>query len=123
MKFTEEVITIPLAPDYEQYLKSKMVKSYSVRDGDGKLVGYSVYVLKSHPHYKNSLWAVQDIIYIDPARRGYGMFLIKWCDEQLKLLGVQVVSHHVKVSNDWSKALIRMGYDFQDKILTKRLDK
>ena len=116
---------IPLSPAYDQYLKLQelgMLQCFSARDGDGVLIGYAVYLIRKNLHYQNSLWAQEDIIYIDPDRRGVGMFLIKWCDEELKKLGVQVVSHHIKFAHDWSSALERLGYEKQDMILTKRLD-
>jgi hypothetical protein len=74
-------------------------------------------------HYKQCLTATEDIIFVDPSKRGYGMFFISWCDEQLKALGVTIVTHHIKVALDWSKPLMRQGYEFTDKQLCKRLDR
>ena len=115
---------IPLDPDYELYLKMQsmgMIRAYSMRDGDAKLVGYAVYVVRPNLHYKKCLTATEDIIFVDPNKRGYGMFLIKWCDEELKKIGVDMVLHHVKLAYDFSKALERIGYEKQDIILTRRL--
>ena len=149
MKFAEEIITeellkevkpllekhwqeiahykdIELNPNYEIYLaaqKSGVIRSYSMRDGDGLLIGYAVYFVRPNLHYKQCLTATEDIIFVDPEKRGYGMFLIKWCDEQLKLLGVQIVTHHIKFDHDWSVHLERMGYEKTDMQLCKRLDK
>jgi|GEM_PF-3327569 hypothetical protein len=149
MKFQEEILTedilkeaepllkkhweevafykdIELDPDYEFYLALQAagrIRSYSARDDQGVMAGYAVYFLKKNPHYKQSLVAAEDIIFFDPLKRGEGMKFIKWCDDELRKLGVQIVTHHVKVFFDWSPALIRMGYDWQDKILSKRLDR
>ena len=117
---------IELNPDYDLYIKTEQAgfnKCYIARDDNGKMIGYAVFFIKHHPHYKQSLMAVQDIIFIDPERRGVGLFLIRFCDAELKKIGVQVVSHHVKFAHDFSKGLERMGYEKQDIILTKRLDK
>lgn len=117
---------IELNPDYELYIKMqefKSIRCYIARCEDNKMIGYAVFFIKNHPHYKQSLMAIQDIIFFDPQYRGRGMLFIMWCDEQLKNIGVQVVSHHVKFSYDWSKSLERIGYEKQDIILTKRLDK
>lgn len=117
---------IELNPDYELYLKMQslgMIRCYSARIDEGKMIGYAVYFIKRNPHYKQSLVAAEDIIFFDPEYRGRGMLFIKWCDQELKNLGVQIVTHHVKVQFDWSKALIRDGYDWQDKVLSKRLDR
>jgi hypothetical protein len=149
MKFSEEIISeaileeakplfakhweeiahykdIPLDPDYALYLKVQatgMIRAYSARTEDGTLIGYAIYFLKNHFHYKQTLYAQQDVLFFDPEQRGKGMLFLMWCDEQLKKLGVKVVSHHVKVAHDFSHALERIGYEKQDIILTKRLDK
>lgn len=117
---------IVLNPDYELYIKMEqqgLTKCYIARDTDGSMAGYAVFFIKHHPHYKQSLMAIQDIVFIDPTRRGMGLFLIKFCDEELRKIGVQVVSQHIKFAHDWSKALERLGYQKQDIILTKRLDR
>lgn len=149
MKFTEERLTtelleevkpllekhwqeiahfkdIPLDPDYDLYLKMqdlKMLRCFSMRDGNAQLVGYSVFVVRPNMHYRSCITATEDIIFVHPSARGHGMFFIHWCDEQLKFYGVQVVTHHIKVNFDWSKALMRQGYEFTDKQLCKRLDR
>lgn len=117
---------IPLDPDYDLYLKMqhlKMIRCYIMREPSGRMVGYSVFVVRPNMHYKQCLTATEDIIFVDPEKRGYGMFFISWCDEQLKALGVQIVTHHIKVYFDWSKSLMRQGYEFTDKQLCKRLDR
>ena len=147
MKFAEEIITyeileeakpllykhwkeiahykdIELNPDYDFYLKAQvagMMRSYSARDDGGKMIGYAVYFIKRHVHYSQTLWAQQDIIFFDPERRGQGLRFLAWCDEELRKVGVDIVSHHVKLAHDFSRALERIGYEKQDIILTRRL--
>ena len=115
---------IPLDPDYELYLKMQGVgalRSYSARDEHGKLIGYAVYFVRPHPHYKQTLMAQQDILYVDPERRGMGLFLLKFADLELKKIGVELVSHHIKVAHDWSAAAEKLGYKKTDIIVMKRL--
>lgn len=117
---------IPLNPDYDHYYKMEkagMLKIYTARDQEARMIGYAVYILSPALHYKQSMVARQDIIYIDPQHRGVGLFLLKWCDEQLKSLGVQIVCHHVKAVHNFGPSLQRMGYELQDLIYTKRLDR
>ncbi len=116
---------IALDPDYEVYQKLEkngMLQIFTARDAEGKIEGYAVFVLMYNPHYKKSLIAKQDIIYIDKQRRGIGMFFIRWCDDKLKEMGVQVVCHHVKEKHNFGPALERIGYELQDLLYTKRLD-
>ena len=148
MKFAEEIITkelleevkplleehwaeiasypdIPLSPDYEAYLKLQelgSIKSFSLRDQDEKLIGYSVYFIRFSHHYNKTLYAASDIIFITKERRGYGGLFIKYCDEELKKFGVVVCQYHIKAKFDWGKGLEHMGYELQDKIFAKRLN-
>jgi len=116
---------IELNPDYDKYqmMEEKgLLKIFTLRD-NSDLIGYAVFVITFHPHYKQSLQAIEDIIFIDPARRGVGKAFIKWCDEQLKVLDVQEVVHHIKFAHDWSLVLVEMGYEKTEMRLSKRLDK
>lgn len=116
---------IALDPDWPIYRMAEangMYKTYTARLG-GKLIGYASFWIKHNAHYKSSLQAVQDVIFIDPTSRGFGSKFIHWCDEQLKALGVQVVRHHLKAAHNWGKILERDGYELEDLIYTKRLDR
>lgn len=115
---------IPLDPDKEAYERMEAngaVRLYTLRD-EGQLVGYSVFFIIHHPHYKSSMQAQQDIIYITPEARGIGKQFIKDCDEELRKEGVQVVSQHVKASHNFGPLLERIGYVISDHIYVRRLD-
>lgn len=114
---------IPLDPDWDYYrlLDAKgFLGVYTARE-EGKLIGYSIYVVKRNPHYKSSLQASQDIIFISPEKRGFGKEFINWCDMELKGIGVQAVYHHVKKDHDFSPVLRRLGYTLVDLIYARRL--
>lgn len=117
---------IPLNPDYDSYAKLEQLgrlRIYTARDDQQKLIGYAVYILDHALHYKQILVAKQDIVFVVPNRRGVGVFLLRYCDEDLKKIGVHMVSHHVKAAHNWGKALEIMGYELQDLMYTKRLDR
>lgn len=116
---------IPLEPDFEQYYKLEemgMLRFFSARNDQGKLLGYAVFMVRNNLHYKSSKQAVQDIIYISPHERGFGAEFIEWCDAMLKAEGVQLVYHHVKAAHNWGKVLDRLGYRMIEFIYSKRLD-
>jgi len=116
---------IPLDVDKEQYFmleKVGILKVYTARY-EGKLIGYSVYFVRHNPHYRKSLQAAQDVIFIDPERRGFGKKFINWCDDQLRDYGVQVVYHHVKQKHNFGPMLETMGYKLVDLVYGRRLDK
>ncbi len=116
---------IELDPDYDAYVKMESmgaVRVFTARDDAGILVGYAIFFVRYNIHYKKSLQAHQDILFVDPARRGIGAKLIQWSDEQLRAEGVQAVYHHVKSAHNFGPLLERIGYQLVDLIYARRLD-
>ena len=116
---------IELDVDVEGYLLAEergCYRVYTARCNQNKLIGYAAFFVRNNLHYKQSLQAVQDVVYIDKAQRGFGRLFIQWCDDRLREEGVQVVMHHLKAAHNWGKILEEQGYDLQDLIYTKRLD-
>lgn len=114
---------IRLNPDYESYLSSEENLRCFTSRKDGLLIGYSIYFVRPNLHYKDSLQAVQDVLFILPEYRHgrIGITLIKFCDEDLKREGVQVVYHHVKAAHNFGPMLERLGYEMIEYIYAKRL--
>ena len=117
---------IPLEPDFKKYLVLEGLgdlRVYTARDESGRLVGYAIYVIFIDAHYQSLLGAKQDVLYILPANRGFGMDFIVWCDNQLKDQGIKVVFQHVKVAHDFGPMLKFLGYELVEHLYSKRLDR
>jgi hypothetical protein len=101
------------------------LRIYTVRDADDRqLIGYAAFFVRPSPHYRSSLQAAQDVIYVSPIARGStGARLIRFADDELSSEGVQAVYHHVKLAHNWGKLLERAGYEAVDIIYAKRLDR
>lgn len=116
---------IPLNPDIETYKameEAGILKIFTARKGP-ELVGYAVFIIKSNPHYRTSLQAVQDVIFIDPNHRGIGLKFIKWIDSQLsKIDNLQVIYHHVKAAYNFGPLLEHQGYELIDHIYGRRVN-
>jgi GNAT superfamily N-acetyltransferase len=116
---------IKLEPDFEKYKAMSdlgAIRVYTARDEQNNAAGYAVFFVNTNIHYSLSKQAVQDIIYIDPKRRGFGLKFIDWCDRQLRDEGVQMVYHHVKAKHNFGPLLERIGYELIDHIYGRRLD-
>jgi len=119
---------IPLSVDVEKYLaveRDGKLRLVTARE-DGVLVGYALFIVSPHGHYQGSLQALQDVFYVDPSRRGYrlGLKLLKASEALLKAEGVQVVHHHVKCAHPALGRLLELrGYDWVERIYSKRLDR
>lgn len=117
---------VTLDPDigiYEKMAATGSLRIFTVRDM-GALHGYQVMMVSRHPHSKNFIQAVQDILYICPAlRKGLnGYRFIKWCGEQLKAEGVNAVCQYISAKNDFGRLLERAGYELTDLAFSKRLN-
>ena len=114
---------IKLNPDwsfYEALYTSGILGVYTVRN-DGKLVGYFIVIARPHPHYKDHIFAVNDIIYIDPDyRKGLvGYKLIKFVEDDLKKMGVSVFAVNTKVHKPFDAVLERLGFENTERLYTK----
>jgi GNAT superfamily N-acetyltransferase len=117
---------IVLDPDIGFYAAGEaagLIRCYTARDGDN-LVGYVVFFVRHNPHYRASLQAVQDVLFLLPEYRSgmAGVRLIREAERYLASEGVQVVYHHVKRTNKVGELLVRLGYEIVDEIYAKRLD-
>lgn len=119
---------IPLDVDWEAYegaeAKGKL-RAYTAR-ADGEIIGYASYFVNHNAHYKSSLQAVQDVLYLAPEYRGgrIGFRLIRFADEQLRAEGTQAVYHHVKRAHpNLGRLLGFLGYELVDELWARRLDR
>lgn len=117
----------PLMPDYaayEQMRKAGMLRCITCRV-DEELVGYAIFIVQPHLHYKTCRTAFEDIYYLRPShRRGrIGIRLFQYAEHVLRQIGVDRIIMHTKVHLDNSKIFEYLGYKHTDKLYTKILNK
>jgi GNAT superfamily N-acetyltransferase len=119
---------IALDPDVEAYHEIEArgcLRCYTARLA-GALVGYAIFFVRHNLHYKASLQAVQDVLFVmKEYRHGrVGLGLIQYATEQLRAEGVQVEYQHLKMKTPDTIALFhKLGYEDVDLIVAKRLDR
>ena len=118
-EIAERTDVIDLDPHIEQYnfmFNKNMLEIHTARD-DGKLVGYSIWFVVNHIHYKKSLTATSDVLYISPDyRKGmFGYKFIKWTTDEIKKRKPQRILFHVKPFLDYGHLLERLGGHFFEK--------
>ena len=106
---------IKLNPDFDKYLlldSLGMLHVLTARD-QGTLIGYFISFVQPNMHYKESVFAVNDILYIHPEYRkgstGYKLF--KKAEKSLKEIGVDVIIIHAKVNNDFKPLMDKLEYE------------
>lgn len=116
---------IKLNPDWEAYADleaSGNLKIFTARDGSA-LVGYFVVFVRNHIHYKDHLFAHNDILFLsEPYRKGFtGIKLIKFAEECLKADGVSVLTINTKTHKPFDGVLQRLGFNHVENIYSKLL--
>ena len=113
----------PLAPDYDAYKRlaeNGMLRVVTVR-ADAELIGYAVFIVQPHLHYRTCLTAFEDIYYLKKEYRlgRVGIRLFKYAEDVLKRIGVNRIIMHTKVHQDNSRLFEYLGYKNTDKLFTK----
>lgn len=106
---------IKLSPNYDQYLvleDSGMLHIVTVRD-EGVLIGYYVSFITPHLHYSDSVYAMNDVLFLLPDYRsadiGFNMFT--YVEKCLRDKGVDVMMLHMKAKNPFHSLCEAMGME------------
>ena len=116
---------IKLNPDWDAYDNLEQVdklKIFTARD-DNKLVGYFVVIVGVNIHYKDHLFASNDIIYLSPEhRKGFtGIRLIKFAEKCLKQDGISVLTINTKVHQPFDKLMDFLKFRKIERVYSKYL--
>lgn len=118
---------IPLEPNYDFYKQADLVgllRIYTVRQ-NGDIIGYSVFCVRPHVHYKNHSWAQNDVIWLHPDHRQQGIAqgLVRFWEDDLRLQGVSVVHVNAKTQHPALSFLLKScGYNAVEVGFEKRLN-
>lgn len=102
-----------LNPDWELYermAKQNVLRIFTCRINN-QIVGYSIYMVSRHHHYKQSIVARNDITFlIESERKGnIGYKLLKFAIENLTKEADRII-FNVKVYKDFGNILERLGF-------------
>lgn len=116
---------IPLDVDFDTYYRLQTDKKLivlTVRDA-GLLVGYAAFFLLYTCHYKSSLFALNDVIWLHPDYRkgSAGLRLIAACENVIARTEAKKISWHVKPVNGMRAILEARGYVLEELSLGKAL--
>lgn len=113
---------IRLEPQWGNYAELERMGLYVVFTCrvKGALVGYGGFFLSTHLQHGVKV-ANNDLIYLVPqSRRGANAAkFIDFCETQLKALGAQTITYHVKLKHDWRPILNRRGYSDEEVAVVK----
>lgn len=115
----------PLMPDYEAYgrlYNAGLLRCITARSEEG-LVGYAIFIVQPHLHYKTCKTAFEDIYFLKKEHRlgRTGIRLFQFAEEALRAEGVNRIIMHTKIHLDNSRLFEYLGYKHTDKLYTKIL--
>lgn len=117
--------SVPLEPDYETYfLLEKLGKiSLITCRKDNELIGYILFFINTHMHYKSCTVAHEDIYYLKKSyRQGrIGIKLFQYAEQAMREKKIDRIIFGTKVYLDNSKLFEYLGYRFYEKLYTKLL--
>ena len=118
---------VPLGMDFDCYqdLENKGYLHVLTCRKDTKLIGYYIaIIIAHHPHYKDSgPMSTTDMFYILPEHRsGVGARLLMMAVKTLKERGVTKATISVKLKQDHTELLEKLGWTATDKVFSMNLE-
>lgn len=89
----------------------------------GRIVGYSVFVVQTHIHYRDALVAANSAVYVAPEARAGRIVLklLRYAEIGLEAQGVRKIYYHVKRERDFGPLLAHLGYEDAERMFAKVL--
>lgn len=114
---------IPLDPDLERYASMAARGALHVVTARkmGELVGYYVWIVSAHLHYRSTLVGIADMYWLRPdCRKGFaGVRFIKESEKHIKMLGVKKLFSSTKCWLDVSSIFERLGWKQTERVYCK----
>jgi GNAT superfamily N-acetyltransferase len=112
---------IKLNPDWDAYAKYDSIhalRCYTARNDDGDLVGYFVLMVSTSLHYKDHLFANNDVIFLrKDARKGMtGVKLIKYAVKCLQHEGITRININTKTHQPFDVVVERLGFELIERV-------
>jgi hypothetical protein len=115
---------IPLDPDYDKYQeleKLGMMHFLTARNEVNELVGYNIFTIFNHIHYKSTPMAQIDIMFMEQSyRKGRnGIRFLKFFESESKKLGVKKLIGGTKEHFDIGKLFEYLDWTPTDRMYSK----
>jgi len=115
--------TIKLNPDWQEYARldaAGILRIFTARQ-DGELVGYCVLIVNRSLHYKDHIFANNDVVFVLPDHRAgaTGYKLVKYAEDHCRENGISLLNINTKVHIPFDDLMVGMGFDFIERIYSK----
>ena len=112
----KELMQLDVDEDYYRRADKTKEVLYVIARHESRMVGYMVWLVYLHPHYKKVLCAQNDVHFMLPEyRRGMnGYNMIKESIRLVKTIGVQMCYMREKIGHEHPAILKRLGFSPMD---------
>ena len=111
--------------DYERFemLEKAGMLLTLIAKQNTEVVGYSINILSTHLHHKDTLMCYNDLLFLTKSKRNgtLGIKLINHTEELAKVKGAKMMFWHSKTNTPLSKILPRMGNTLYEQVFLKEL--
>jgi len=116
---------IKLNPNWEEYARldaAGKLRIFTARNKE-ELVGYCVLIIGHSIHYRDHIFANNDVTFVLPEHRSgaTGYHLIKFAEDYCIDNNVSLLNINTKVHIPFDKLLLGMGFDLIERIYSKYL--
>ena len=114
---------IKLNPNWEEYARldaAGVLRVFTARE-DGELVGYCVLVVSRSMHYKDHVFANNDVTFVLPDNRAgaTGYQLLKYAEDHCAENDISLMNVNTKVHIPFDSLLVGMGLNLIERIYSK----
>ena len=114
---------IKLNPNWEEYARldaAGVLRVFTARE-DGELVGYCVLVVSRSMHYKDHVFANNDVTFVLPDNRAgaTGYQLLKYAEDHCAKNDISLMNVNTKVHLPFDSLLVGMGFNLIERIYSK----
>ena len=115
--------TIKLNPNWEEYARldaAGVLRVFTARE-DSELVGYCVLVVSRSMHYKDHVFANNDVTFVLPDNRAgaTGYQLLKYAEDHCAENDISLMNVNTKVHLPFDSLLVGMGFNLIERIYSK----
>lgn len=114
---------IKLNPDWKEYARldaAGILRIFTARQ-DGELVGYCVLIVNRSLHYKDHIFANNDVVFVLPDHRAgaTGYKLVKYAEDHCRENGISLLNINTKVHIPFDDLMVGMEFDLIERIYSK----
>lgn len=112
---------IKLNPDYDKYLVMQDSLVVVTAKDEEVIIGYAIYFISHHLHYKDHMYACNDILFLDEKYRGgiVALDLTNKAEDVLCDKGVSVITMHMKSYAPFETLMEVQGFEKVEYLYSK----